>query len=402
MHKNRDFFEIVNRHSGSMSRTGKINTLHGTIKTPAFIPVGTKATVKGLTPEMVEDTGAQAVLANTYHLFLEPGEDIVSEAGGLHSFMNWSKPVITDSGGFQVFSLGAGLNGGASKIGGGKDHSDKSRVKGNSFSSAKIDENGVTFSSFKDGSLHTFTPERSVDIQHALGADIFFAFDECTSPNADYDYQLKAAERTHRWAKRCVERHKENKRATKEQALFGVVQGGRFEDLRRWSGETLSGMSFDGFGIGGSFEKEDIETAVRWVNEELPEDKPRHLLGIGTPKDIFGAIENGVDTFDCVSPTRLGRNGTLYTRDGVIHIRNGSYRRDMGAIDPECGCYVCKNYSRAYLSHLFRSGEMLGATLGTFHNVHFLVSMVDEIRQSIDQGEFFDLRDTFIGRFYGE
>ena len=392
-------FSIKHRCDRSMARVGEIVTSHGVIKTPAFIPVGTKATVKAMTPEMVADIGAQAILANTYHLYLEPGNEIVAEAGGLHGFMNWHGPTFTDSGGFQVFSLGAGLAGGGSKIA-SRDVSDGRRLKDAKFSSAKIDEDGVTFSSFKDGSLHTFTPEKSVDIQHDLGADIFFVFDECTSPNADYDYQKEAADRTHRWAKRCIDRHLSNEKARESQLLFAVVQGGRFEDLRRWSAQTLSGMGFDGFGIGGSFEKEDIDTAVRWVNEELPEDLPRHLLGIGTPKDMFGAIENGVDTFDCVSPTRMGRNGTLYTRNGVIHIKNGSFRRDMSPVDPQCGCYTCKNYSRAYLSHLFRSGEMLAATLGSLHNLYFLVNLVDSIRTSIAEGNFFDYKEEFQQRYY--
>lgn len=393
-------FTIKNRCKKSLARVGEISTPHGVIKTPAFIPVGTKATVKSLTPEMVTDLGAQAVLANTYHLYLEPGDSIVAEAGGLNRFMNWNGPTYTDSGGFQVFSLGVGLGSGGSKIAKKDSPADGRRLKDPFFSSAKIDEEGVTFSSFKDGSLHTFTPEKSVDIQHNLGADIFFVFDECTSPIADHEYQKEAADRTHRWAKRCLERHGSNVTAREKQQLFAVVQGGRFEDLRRWSAETLSGMEFDGFGIGGSFEREDIETAVRWVNEELPEDKPRHLLGIGTPKDMFGAIENGVDTFDCVSPTRMGRNGTLYTKTGLIHIKNRSFRHDMSPVDSECGCYTCKSYSRAYLSHLFRSGEMLAATLGSLHNLYFLISLVDSIRISIAEGKFFNYKEEFYQRYY--
>ncbi len=392
-------FVIKSRQAKSRARTAELKTSHGVLRTPVFIPVGTKATVKGLTPEMVEDIGAQAVLANTYHLYLEPGDELVAKAGGLHSFMNWRKPIVTDSGGFQVFSLGAGLDAGVSKVSGGKTETGKSRSTGRISAPVKIDDNGVTFPSFKDGSFHTFTPEKSVDIQQNLGADIFFAFDECTSPLADLDYQKKATDRTHKWAHRCLERHKASKEAFEKQLLFGVVQGGRFEDLRRFSARTLAGMSFPGFGIGGSFEKEDIETAVRWVTEELPEDKPRHLLGIGEPKDIFGAIENGIDMFDCVSPTRLGRNGTLYTRDGTINIRNGVFREDLFPIDSECDCYTCRNYSRAYLSHLYRSREMLGSTLGSIHNLKFLVSMVDDIRDSIERGVFSEHKDKFLGRY---
>ena len=394
-------FKVKNQSSNSMARVGEIITPHGKIQTPVFIPVGTKATVKALTPEMVDQAGAQAVLANTYHLYLEPGDDLVAKAGGLHSFMNWNKPIVTDSGGFQVFSLGSGLNGGISKIvSKNENDKEKSRLKKPFFSSVKIDEEGVTFPSFKDGSFHTFTPEKSVNIQQNLGADIFFAFDECTSPLADYEYQKQAADRTHRWAERCIERHKSNKEAFERQALFAVVQGGRFKDLRKWSAETLKEMSFSGFGVGGSFDKEDIDTAVRWVTEELPEDKPRHLLGIGTPKDIFGAIENGVDMFDCVSPTRLGRNGTLFTHSGPLNIRNGEYRSDFSPVDSDCDCYTCKNYSRAYLSHLFRSKEMLASTLGSLHNIRFLLSMVDSIRDSICNDTFFDYKEYFLNRYY--
>ena len=393
-------FKIKKEQKRSLARTGELVTSHGVIETPVFIPVGTKATVKSLTPEMIEKTGAQAVLANTYHLYLEPGDEIVAGAGGLHSFMNWQKPIVTDSGGFQVFSLGAGLDSGVSKIEDSNLKDKNRRMPKTIFSSVKIDENGVTFPSFKDGSLHTFTPEKSVDIQHNLGADIFFVFDECTSPYAVHDYQKSAMERTHRWAKRCLERHLSNKDALERQYLFGVIQGGRFKDLRKESAKTLSAMDFPGFGIGGSFEKEDIDTAVRWVTEELPVEKPRHLLGIGDPKDIFSAVENGIDMFDCVSPTRTGRNGTLYTKKGPIHMRNGKLRNDFAPIDEDCQCYVCRNYSRAYVAHLFRSKEMLASTLGTIHNLHFLISMVNNIRLSIEEDCFFEYKDDFISGYY--
>ncbi len=395
-------FKVSKHQTGSMARSGKLMTPHGVINTPAFIPVGTKAGVKALTPEMVESVGAQAVLANTYHLYLEPGHKVIAKAGGLHSFMNWNGPILTDSGGFQVFSLGSGLDGGVSKISAGIRERGSFRCSGTICSKVKINENGVIFPSFRDGSLHEFTPEKSMDIQHDLGPDIFFAFDECTSPLADHDYQRSAMERTHRWAERCIERHISNRTAFEKQLLFGVVQGGRFEDLRRSSARTLSRMPFPGFGIGGSFEKKDIETAVRWVTEELPEDKPRHLLGIGNPEDIFGAVESGVDMFDCVSPTRLGRNGTLYTRSGILNIRNSSFREDFTPIDPKCDCYTCRNYTRAYVSHLFRSKEMLGPTLGSIHNLRFLISMVEGIRDSIVEGSFFDHKDTFFEEFYGK
>lgn len=391
-------FEIKTRLSSTLARTGEIHTPNGVIKTPAFIPVGTKGSVKALTPEMLVELGAQAILANTYHLYFQPGDDIIADSGGLHSFMNWQKPIVTDSGGFQVFSLGSGLEGGVSKIGDQKN----SEPRTSRSSSVRITEEGVTFTSLRDGSLHTFTPEKSIDIQHNLRADIFFAFDECTSPYADHDYQQKAAERTHRWADRCIKRHSSNKTASKQQMLFGVVQGGRFEDLRRWSAKELAGMPFSGFGIGGSFEKEDIDTAVRFVTEELPEDKPRHLLGIGTPVDIFKAVENGIDMFDCVSPTRAGRNGSLYTLDGPMNIKNASFKRDLSPIDPDCHCYVCSNYSRAYLCHLFRSKEMLASTLGTYHNLYFIVSMVQKIRRSLEEGSFFEYKDNFLERYYNK
>lgn len=265
---------------------------------------------------------------------------------------------------------------------------------------AKIDEDGVTFKSYKDGSVHRFTPERSMEIQHNLGADMFFAFDECTSPAAPYEYQKEAMERTHRWAKRSLEAHQANKEALGKQGLFGVVQGGRHQDLREESARVLGAMDFDGYGIGGSFDKDDMGTAVGWVNAILPEDKPRHLLGIGEPVDLFGAVENGCDLFDCVAPTRTGRNGTLHTRDGKINMRNAKFVRDFTPIDSECDCYACKNYTRAYIAHLFRSDEMLAGTLASIHNLRFLVSLVDQMREAILDDTFDALKTNFLKRYY--
>ncbi len=395
----------ISKKMRGLGRAGILETPHGTIQTPAFVTVGTKATVKALTPEQVSSLGAQVVLANTYHLYLEPGDEIVREAGGFGKFMNWHGPTMTDSGGFQVFSLGVAFGskvGKLAKVGeiiAGKEIDTEDKVG----KLAKIDEDGVTFKSYKDGSEHRFTPERSMEIQHNLGADIIFAFDECTSPAAAYEYQREAMERTHRWAKRSLDAHQhlETRRPSgHQQALFGVVQGGRHKDLREESARVLGAMDFDGYGIGGSFDKDDMTTTVGWVNAILPEDKPRHLLGIGEPEDLFGAVENGCDLFDCVAPTRTGRNGTLYTRDGKINMRNAKFARDFTPIDSECDCYTCKNYTRCYVAHLFRSNEMLAATLASIHNLRFLVRLVDQMREAILDGTFDTLKTNFLERYY--
>lgn len=396
-------FTIEKELPGKLGRAGEIVTPHGVIKTPAFVTVGTKATVKALTPEQVKDLGAQVVLANTYHLYLEPGDEIVRSAGGLHSFMNWHGPTMTDSGGFQVFSLGAAFNakvGKLSKVAQGDivvpEEIDTEDTAGRL---AKIDEDGVTFKSYKDGSEHRFTPERSIAIQHNIGADMIFVFDECTSPAAPYEYQRVAMERTHRWAKRCLDFHIQAK-ASEVQGLFGIVQGGRHRDLREESAQVLGAMDFAGYGIGGSFDKDDMDTAVGWVNTILPKEKPRHLLGIGEPLDLFGAVENGCDLFDCVAPTRMGRNGSLHTREGRINIKNARFARDFAPIDSACDCYTCKNYTRAYLSHLFRSDEMLAATLASIHNLRFIVVLVEHMRVSIFDGTFEKYKTEFIAQYY--
>ncbi len=404
-------FEIQKKLPGTLARVGEIHTPHGTIQTPSFVTVGTKATVKALTPDMVRDLGAQVVLANTYHLYLEPGDTIVAKHGGFPRMMGWHGPTMTDSGGFQVFSLGAAFDTKVSKLAkvpqGERalvvpEHTDDEGAKGKL---ATIDEEGVTFKSYKDGSAHRFTPERSMQIQWNLGADMIFAFDECTSPIAPHDYQKQAMDRTHRWAMRSLIAHNELDPDNK-QALFGVVQGGRFEDLRKESARTLAEMTtpdgdqFDGFGIGGSFEKEDLGTAVKWVNELLPEHKPRHLLGIGEPEDLFLGVENGCDTFDCVAPTRIARNGSLYTKYGKINIYNAQYREDLSPIESGCGCFTCATYTRSYLAHLFRSGEMLAGTLASIHNLYFINKLVADMRQAILDDRFLDFKNEFLTNYY--
>jgi queuine tRNA-ribosyltransferase len=403
-------FSIEKKLKSSLARAGILKTAHGIIHTPAFVTVGTKATVKALTPEQVVSLGAEVALANTYHLYLEPGHERVREFGGLHKFMNWRGPIMTDSGGFQVFSLGVAWGKEISKIAQDRGNPrlltrrsamgpDEAR---NSLDPlAKVGEEGVSFRSHIDGSIHYFTPEKSIEIQHALGADIIFAFDECTSPQEEFDYQERALERTHRWAKASLNHHysliRENK-GISGPALFGIVQGGREEMLRKRSAEFMKSLNFDGFGIGGSFAKEDMETAVKWVNEILPEDKPRHLLGIGEPEDLFMGVENGVDLFDCVTPTRNGRTGTLYTSRGKINIANAEYRDDKGPIDSECGCEVCRSYTRGYISHLYRSKEILAATLGSMHNLYFIINLVKRMRTSILDNTFHEFKKEFLAK----
>ncbi len=392
-------FEIIKRQKGTLGRAGVIHTPHGDIETPAFVCVGTKGTVKSLKSEDMRDyVGNQVALANTYHLFLQPGDDVVKEAGGLHKFSNWDMPTITDSGGFQVFSLGAAFGKGVTKFAQNAAEADAVAEKSglNVYSQelasehgklCVIDEEGVTFTSHIDGSMHRFTAERSIDIQHNIGADIIIAFDECTSPTADKEYQIEAMNRTHRWAKRSIMAHKQNYDALKKQGLYGVVQGGRHLDLRAESATALADMDFDGYGIGGSFTKADLGEAVRTVNEILPEDKPRHLLGIGEPGDIVEGVALGCDTFDCVAPTRIARTGTIYETTNAGHQRtnllNQKYIRDFSKPDESCDCYVCTHYTKAYLAHLFRSKEMLGPHLASLHNLYYIVNFTKKLREQI-------------------
>lgn len=391
----------------SGARAGRVDTPHGSFRTPAFCTVGTKATVKAVLPrDLAATVGAEVALANTYHLFLQPGEDVVAEAGGLHTFMNWQGPVVTDSGGFQVFSLGAGYGKGVSKFTNLERAVDTTApaifdedILTQHGKLAVIDEEGVSFTSHLDGTLYRFTPERSVEIQQKLGADIFFAFDECTAPDAPYDYQREAGERTHRWAARSLTAHRNNSEARKKQALFGIVQGGRYPDLRTWSAQEIGSMDFDGFGIGGSFSKQDMGDALTAAIAPLPPEKPRHFLGIGEPEDLFEGIAQGIDMFDCVAPTRLARTGTLYTRRGKINILKHEYIRDFSPLDEATGGYASDAYTKGYLAHLFRAKEMLGPMIASLHNLYFIVSLVKDIRQSILDDRFEACRAEFLSQY---
>jgi len=397
-------FTIEAKLKDTLGRAGVIHTPHGDIHTPAFVLVGTKATVRGVPSDKVEEVAPELIIANTYHLFNEPGQEVVRDAGGLHKFMNWKGPLMTDSGGFQVFSLGAAYGKGISKIIKPQEENLLQSRFGESEPPkiVSIESDGAAFKSPRDGTVHFFSPERSIGIQHDLGADIIFVFDECTSPMETEHYQREALDRTHRWAQRCLTFHESVKEKSETQGLYGIVQGGRHEHLRRESARALTLMSangreFDGFGIGGSFEKADIATAARWANEELPEGKPRHLLGIGEPEDLFDAVEAGCDTFDCVSPTRLGRHGTVYSKNGKIHLANAPYVRDFNPIESDCGCYTCKNFTRSYVSHLLRSKEMLGGTLASIHNIYFLVNLVKKMRSTLIDGSWHVFKDSFLG-----
>ncbi len=377
-----------------------ISTPHGEIRTPAFIPVGTRAAVRAVLPEAVADLGAQAVLANAYHLYLQPGSDIVEEAGGLGAFMNWPGPTFTDSGGFQVMSLGAGFKKTLS-MDSQRTTSDEVIAEGKD-RLARVDDDGVTFKSHLNGSTHRFTPEVSMQIQHRLGADIIFAFDELTTLMNTRGYQETSLDRTQAWAERCVIEHQRlsaERPDRPRQALFGVVQGAQYEDLRRQAARGLAELDFAGYGIGGAIEKENLATIVRWVTEELPDDKPRHLLGIGEPEDLFAAVEVGCDTFDCVGPSRVARSSRVYTPDGRENLLVAASRRDFGPIDPECDCHTCAHYSRAYLHHLFKAKEYNAATLCTIHNERFIVRLVGRMRDAITDGTFTDLKADFLARY---
>ena len=357
-------FELI-AQDGS-ARAGLLHTPHGDIKTPIFMPVGTQATVKALTPAQLQELEVQILLSNTYHLYLRPGPDVVAEMGGLHKFMDWPKPILTDSGGFQVFSMGT---------------------------LRAIDEEGVTFKSHIDGSTHRFTPEFSIGIQEKLGADIIMAFDECPNPQ-DKTYNIQAMERTHRWAERCL---KAKSRA--DQALFGIVQGGIFPDLRRKSAEFLASLDFPGYGIGGlsvGESKADMLATIEVVTALLPENKPRYLMGVGTPYDLIESIYRGVDMFDCVLPTRLARHHAAQTMQGRMNLANAVYIRDERPIDPDCGCYTCTHFSRAYLRHLVSTKEILGATLLSIHNIHTLLELSQRIRESIINHEYSGLRQKLL------
>jgi len=397
------FFKISKKSKKSRARIGVIKTPHGAIQTPAFVPVGTQATVKGITIAQLKDIGAESLLCNTYHLYLRPSDVLIKKMGGLHKFMNWDGPIFTDSGGFQAFSLGYAIEHKVGKIASifpGRVGPDSSKSKKDSGEQehtahyrddklAKITENGVEFRSHLDGSKHFFTPEKSMEIQRNLGADIIFAFDECTSPLHDYVYTKKSMERTHRWAVRCLEAHEGQQSNVKGQMLFGIVQGGAYKDLREASAKFIGAMDFPGFGIGGSLgkSKQDMYKVLNWSIPLLPENKPKHLLGIGSPEDIRECVKRGIDTFDCVMPTRLGRNGAALLNKGTLNIKSGRYLNDKNPIGKRCDCYTCENYSRSYVSHLFKANEMLGPILTTIHNLRFMENLMRQVREEIKKGQ---------------
>lgn len=364
-------FELIKESKDSMARLGKISTPHGEIETPIFMPVGTRGTVKAMTPEEVKNLGAQILLSNTYHLYLKPGHELIDEAGGLHKFMNWNYPILTDSGGFQVFSL--------------------SDLR-------KITEEGVEFRSHIDGSKHFIGPEKSMEIQNALGSDIMMCFDECTPYPSNYEYSKESMERTTRWAKRCKEYHKN----TDKQGLFGIVQGGMFKDLREKSAKDLVDMDFPGYAVGGLSvgEPKDLMCDIlEFTTPLLPKNKPRYLMGVGTPDYLFEAVIRGIDMADCVLPTRLARNGTVLTSHGKLVIRNAKYAKDFSKLDPECDCYACTNYSRAYIRHLFNVGEILGARLTTIHNLYFLIKLMENIREAIKEDRLLEYKEEFYKKY---
>jgi queuine tRNA-ribosyltransferase len=388
------FFEILHKDKNTGARTGIIHTDHGDIETPTFMPVGTKATVKSLDPTDIHSIGANIILANTYHLHLQPGEDLIDSFGGLHQFMKWDGPILTDSGGFQVFSLGT--------------QKESSTRNNKNDQLAKIDDDGVTFRSHIDGSSHRFTPEEAVRIQHKLGADIIMAFDECTPDSADESYATKAMHRTHDWATRCLAEHQmDSAHHGYRQFIFGIVQGANHRELREESARLISSLDFDGIAIGGEsigYNMTATREILDWVNPIIPEDKPHYTMGVGfSPIDLFEVVERGVDMFDCVSPTRVARNGTLFVspradewvrgdRKCRIIITNASFREDKSPIDPWCDCYTCQNFSRSYLHHLFKSEELLAFRLATIHNLRFLLRLMEDMRRAISNDKFLKLK----------
>ena len=402
-------FEISHSPEKSLARAGTISTPHGDIATPAFIPVGTKATVKAVLPETMKELGAQALLSNAYHLYLQPGSDVLDEAGGLARFMNWPGPTFTDSGGFQVLSLGVGFK----KVLAMDAQTFRSDdvIAGNKERLAHVDDEGVTFKSHIDGSMHRFTPEISMQVQHQIGADIIFAFDECTTLHNTRKYQEKALERTRAWGIRCLDEHQKLtlERSQKPyQALYGVIQGAQYEDLRKKAATDMAALrstdadspiGFDGFGLGGALDKKTLGTILTWMNEILPPEKPRHLLGIGAPEDLFVGVENGIDTFDCVLASRIARTSAVYTMVGRNNLSNAINRRAFEPIDDECDCYTCAHYSKAYLHHVFRGKEMIAATLATIHNERFIVRLVDQMRAALVSGDYFEFKAEFMGRY---
>lgn len=362
-------FKLLCTDRATGARRGHIETTHGPIETPIFMPVGTQATVKAMAPFELEQIGAEIILSNTYHLEMRPGKDLIKEAGGLHRFMHWDHPILTDSGGFQVFSL-TGLR--------------------------KMDDNGVVFQSHIDGSRHVFTPEYAMEIQHCLGSDIMMCLDVCTEAPAEYGVAKNAMERTLRWAERCLAAHD-----SETQALFGIVQGVTFPDLRRESAIATAAMGFPGIGIGGlsvGEPKPDMYRMLEVMRPVLPEDKPRYLMGVGSPDCLVEGVMHGIDMFDCVLPTRMARNGTFLTSRGRLIIKNAQYANDFSPIDPECDCYACRNFTRAYIRHLFKAEEILGARLATWHNLHYLLRLMADIRSAIEENSMKEFADEFYAK----
>ena len=395
-------FKITSRLKNTLARTGVIHTPHGSIETPAFIIGGTKATVKGLTNDQILATKAQAVLANTYHLMLAPGTSVIKEAGGINQFMNFKQPTFTDSGGFQVFSLGMAYKKGIDLVA-SSTRGDQKVAKHSKKQLAQVDDEGVHFKSHLSGEKLFMSPEISMQAQHEIGADIIFAFDELTAPLANKEYIKVAMDRTHNWALKCLTEHQRLSKETSNsyQALFGIVQGARVKEFREESAKFLNNLEFDGYGIGGIFEPQELVEVLGWTNNILNPNKPRHLLGMGsTPIDLFLGIKYGIDTFDCVAPTRQARNGALYTYSGRINIKNSKYKQAYEPIEDSCRCYTCENHTKAYLNHLFHANEILGGVLGSIHNEYFIINTVDKIRESIQDGSFLDYKKEFLKKYY--
>ncbi|OIK14298.1 tRNA guanosine(34) transglycosylase Tgt [Bacillus sp. MUM 13] len=364
-------YEFIKKDKQTGARLGRVHTPHGSFDTPAFMPVGTLATVKTMAPEDLKQMGAGMILSNTYHLWLRPGHEIIKEAGGLHKFMNWDRAILTDSGGFQVFSL--------------------SEFR-------KIEEEGVHFRNHLNGDKLFLSPEKAMEIQNALGSDIMMAFDECPPFPATEEYMKKSVERTSRWAERCLEAHAR----PSDQGLFGIVQGGEFENLRRQSAKDLTSLDFPGYAVGGlsvGEPKDVMNRVLEFTTPLLPENKPRYLMGVGSPDSLIDGAIRGIDMFDCVLPTRIARNGTLMTSNGRLVIKNAKYARDFGPIDENCSCHVCQNYSRAYIRHLIRCEETFGIRLTTYHNLHFLLNLMEQVRQAIREDRLGDFREEFFERY---
>jgi len=390
-------FSVVSKDKKTNARVGVLETPNGVLNTPAFLSVATLASIKGLDTFEMRDIGAEIIICNTYHLMLRPGADLIKKIGGLHKFMNWEGALMTDSGGYQAFSLGFGMTDKVGKVVNENRQSKKSTTEKNQSQNtklAKITEDGVKFNSHIDGSLHNLTPEYSMEIQNKLGADLIYVLDECTSPLADYEYTKQSIARTLRWAKRSQEAHKNNK-----QTLFGIVQGGVYQGLRKQSAKEISNLGFEGYGIGGSFGGKQMPKIVESVISILPEEKPKHLLGIGEIDDILLAVERGVDMFDCVTPTRYGRHGVVLTISGKLNIFLSKYKSDKSPLDKKCSCLVCQRYTRAYLAHLCRSGEINGLRFLTYHNIFFMIQLFEAIRKSIQENKFEKLKNNIIKKW---